>query len=93
MSSSPCPAESIRQINQLYARVVRGDALVTVLDTFSLYADESGNAKAADMPDLLHPNEVGYRRWAGALRPVLATLGLLETEPDDFQPELHGRRF
>lgn len=81
------PAESIRQINQLYARVVRGDGLVTVLDTFSLYADESGNAKVVDMPDLLHPNEVGYRRWAGALRPVFATLGLLETESDDFQPE------
>jgi lysophospholipase L1-like esterase len=26
------------------------------------------------MPDLLHPNEEGYRRWAEALEPKLAEL-------------------
>lgn len=81
------PADSIRQINQLYAKAVRGDSLVTVLDTWSLFANSEGDAKAEDMPDLLHPNEAGYRKWAGALRPVLATLGLLETGVDEFQPE------
>lgn len=81
------PAEAIRQINQLYAKSVRGDSLVTVLDTWSLFANSEGDAKAEEMPDLLHPNEAGYRKWAGALRPVLATLGMLETEADDFQPE------
>jgi lysophospholipase L1-like esterase len=81
------PAESIRQINQLYGQAVRGDALVTLLDTWSLFANSEGDAKAEDMPDLLHPNEAGYRKWAGALRPVLATLGLLETGVDEFQPE------
>jgi len=81
------PAESIRQINELYAKAVRGDSLVTVVDTWSLFANAAGDAKPEEMPDLLHPNEAGYRKWAGALRPVLATLGVLETGADDFQPE------
>ncbi len=81
------PADAIRSINQLYSATVRGNKAVTVLDTFTLFADENGNARAEEMPDLLHPNAVGYQMWADAMRPVLATLGLLETEADDFQPE------
>ena len=42
---------------------------------------------AAEFPDLLHPNEIGYARWAAALRPVFATLGLGEAEHDPFRPE------
>lgn len=26
------------------------------------------------MPDMLYPNEIGYRLWAGALRPYLMDL-------------------
>src|SRR5215472_17868519 len=37
-----------------------------------------------EFPDLLHPNQIGYAKWAAALRPVLATLGFLENEPDNF---------
>lgn len=81
------PADKIREINQLCAKAVRGDAQVTVLDTWTLFANEQGNAKAEEMPDLLHLNEMGYAKWAGALRPVLATLGFLETTVDDFRPE------
>ncbi len=32
-------------------------------------------------------NEIGYKKWAAALTPILATLGFLETEPDNFTPE------
>jgi lysophospholipase L1-like esterase len=81
------PADSIRSINQLYQRAARGKQHVTVIDTWTLFAGPDGDARSEDMPDLLHPNEAGYRRWAGALRPVLATLRLIETEPDVFQPE------
>ncbi|MFM7058390.1 MAG: GDSL-type esterase/lipase family protein [Planctomycetota bacterium] len=81
------PADSIRSINQLLQQVARGNRQVTVIDTWTLFANAAGDANASDMPDLLHPNERGYRRWAGALRPVFATLGLIETDPDDFQPE------
>lgn len=86
-ASKKRPADSIKNINLLLQRAARGNAQVTVLDTWTLFAGPEGDAKPEDMPDLLHPNEIGYRRWAGALRPVLATLGLIETEPDDFQLE------
>ena len=81
------PADKIKEINKLCADVVRGDSQITVLETWTLFADDMGDAKAEEMPDLLHPNAVGYKKWAGALRPVLATLGFIETEADNFQPE------
>ncbi len=81
------PADRIKEINKLCAAIVRGDSQITVLETWALFANDMGDAKAEEMPDLLHPNEIGYRKWAGALRPVLATLGFIETQSDDFQPE------
>jgi hypothetical protein len=36
---------------------------------------------------LLHLNRAGYAKWAAALRPIFATLDLLETEPYQFTPE------
>ena len=49
--------------------------------------DREGDAKKEEFPDLLHPNDAGYKKWASAIRPVLATLGFVETEMDDFKPE------
>ncbi len=86
-ASKSRPADKIKQINELCAKTVRGDAQITILDTWTLFANAEGDAKAEEMPDLLHPNAAGYVKWAGALRPILATLGLIETESDDFQPE------
>ncbi len=74
------PADKIRTLNKLYAGIVRGDPQVTLLDTWTLFAGENGDAKAEEFPDLLHPNKLGYQKWAGALRPILATLGFLEKE-------------
>jgi lysophospholipase L1-like esterase len=81
------PAEKIRKINELYAAAVKGDPQVIVMETWILFADKEGNATKAEFPDLLHPNKVGYAKWAAALRPIFATLGYLETEPDDFKVE------
>lgn len=81
------PAAKIKQLNQLYAAAVKGDAQITMLDTYTLFANAQGDAKPEEFPDLLHPNEAGYAKWAAALRPILATLGFIETEPDAFQPE------
>ena len=78
------PADKIKEINTLCAKAVQGDPQITVLDTWTLFANENGDAKAEEMPDLLHPNDIGYAKWAGALRPVLATLGFVDTEADDF---------
>jgi lysophospholipase L1-like esterase len=78
------PADKIKQINELYAAAVRGDAQVTVLDTWTLFADPQGDAQPDLFPDLLHLNEAGYQKWARALQPILATLGFVETEPQPF---------
>jgi lysophospholipase L1-like esterase len=81
------PADLIEELNRLLRDVVRDQAQVTYLDTWTLFADAAGNAKLAEFPDLLHPNATGYAKWAGALREVFATLGLTETAADNFQPE------
>ena len=60
---------------------------VTYLETWPLFADADGDAMADDFPDLLHPNETGYAKWAAALRPVFATLGFTEMTADPFTPE------
>ncbi|HEV7501920.1 MAG TPA: GDSL-type esterase/lipase family protein [Vicinamibacteria bacterium] len=80
-------AEQIKAVNALYRAAVKNDPRVTYLETWPLFADAAGDAKADEFPDLLHPEEVGYAKWAAALRPVLATLGFLETAADPYTPE------
>lgn len=81
------PAAQIKKINELYAAAVKGDAQVTLLETWQLFANADGDAPKELFPDLLHPNAAGYAKWKAALRPVFATLGFLENEPDSFTPE------
>lgn len=81
------PADKIKKVNELYAAAVKGDAQVTLIETWTLFANDKGDAKAEEFPDLLHPNQAGYTKWAAALRPILATLDFIETSDDDFQPE------
>lgn len=80
-------AENIKKINSLYAAAVKGDPRVVLIDTWSMFADENGNARKAEFPDLLHPNKLGYDMWAKTLRPVLETHDLVEVPKDDFKPE------
>jgi len=81
------PAAKIRKVNELYRDVAQTEPQVTLLDTWALFADVHGDAKADIFPDLLHPNVHGYGEWAGALRPIFETLGLAPVWPDDFKPE------
>ncbi len=81
------PADKIKRVNELYAGIVKGDSQVTVVDTWTLFANEQGDAKIEEFPDLLHPNELGYNKWTKALRPIFETLGLLDVAVDDFEPE------
>ena len=81
------PADKIKKLNQLYAAAVKGDPQITLIETWPIFADAQGDAKLAEFPDLLHPNQTGYEKWAAALRPIFATLGFLENEPDDFTIE------
>lgn len=81
------PSDKIKKINQLYRAAAENLPQVTVLDTWALFANEKGDAKVEEMPDLLHPNKLGYAKWARALRPVLETVGLVPAWPDEFTPE------
>jgi lysophospholipase L1-like esterase len=81
------PADKIQATNALYLAAVKNDPQVIPLDTWRLFADPTGDAPAAEFPDLLHLNEAGYAKWAAALRPVLATLNLMETTTDSFALE------
>ena len=80
-------AEKIKKINALYAEVVKGDKQVTLIDTWSMFANENGNAKKAEFPDLLHPNAVGYKMWEKTLRPVLELMDLVEVPVENFKCE------
>jgi len=80
-------ADQIKAVNALYRAAVKNDARVTLVETWPLFADAAGDAIAAEFPDLLHPNEAGYAKWAAALRPIFATLGFAETSPDVFALE------
>jgi lysophospholipase L1-like esterase len=86
-ASKKRPADKIKKLNELLAATVKGDAQVILVETWPLFADEQGDAKEAEFPDLLHPNTAGYAKWAAALRPILATLEFLETADDHFAPE------
>lgn len=80
--------ETIEQVNALYESVVKNDPQITVVDTWTLFADaNTGDADAKYFPDLLHLNQDGYDRWAKALIPVFATLGFVDTEPDNYTLE------
>lgn len=72
----------INDLNARYRAAFKGHAQVRILDTWSLFANDAGNAKASEMPDLLHPNKIGYAKWRAALWPLLATYGFVEQESD-----------
>ena len=81
------PAAKIKKVNELYAAAVKGDAQVTLIETYTLFADAQGDAKQEEFPDLLHPSREAYVKWGAAIRPVLATLGFVETEMVKYNPE------
>lgn len=80
-------ADQIKKVNALYLDAVKNDPQIIPLDTWTLFADEHGDAKPSEFPDLLHPNRLGYAKWAAALDPVFATLQFTETDPAPFTPE------
>jgi lysophospholipase L1-like esterase len=70
------PAGQIEKFNALVDDIVKNDPQFFRCDTWSLYADENGDCKKEEFPDLLHPNAIGYAKWAGALKPIFARLDL-----------------
>ncbi len=80
-------ASNIQNINRGIAKLVKGNSRITLLDTWTLFANEQGDAKKEEFPDLLHPNRIGYEKWKAALWPVLATLGFTDRTAEPFQIE------
>jgi len=74
------PADKIREINRLYRELTESYPQIVCVDTYTLFANEQGDATLEEFPDLLHPNGIGYRKWAAALLPVFETLGLSPVE-------------
>lgn len=78
------PAATVGALNELLGEIAADHPQVTLVDTWTLFADAQGDAKSEEFPDLLHPNAAGYAKWAKALRPILATHGFLDIEGDNF---------
>ena len=70
------PAKKIEKLNSLIKRDVRWRSHVYLCDTWTIYADARGDCPRDEFPDLLHPNAVGYAKWAAALKPIFAKLNL-----------------
>ncbi|QDV23897.1 sulfatase-like hydrolase/transferase [Aureliella helgolandensis] len=62
-------------INQHIRRFADGER-VQFLEVGDQFLEADGTISREIMPDLLHLNETGYRRWANALEPTLKALGL-----------------
>ncbi len=75
-ASKKRPADKIKQVNTLVDDLIKGNAQFIRCDSWSIFANEEGNAKKAEFPDLLHPNAAGYAKFATALRPILEKLDL-----------------
>jgi len=69
-------ADKIEQLNALVDEIVKSDPQCVRCDTWSIYADENGDCKKEEFPDMLHPNAGGYVKWTNALKPILAQLNL-----------------
>ena len=62
-------------INQRLRRFHDGER-VHYLDIGKTFLEEDGTLSEKIMPDLLHLNQEGYRRWADAIEPMLKQLGV-----------------
>lgn len=61
------------QINEILATYADGQR-VFFQDINDVFLEEDGRLPKSIMPDLLHPNAEGYRRWAEAIQPTLTRL-------------------
>jgi len=61
----------IKEINTAIAKLDDGK-MIKFLDIEKVFLADDGSIPRAIMPDLLHPNEQGYQRWADAMEPTLA---------------------
>lgn len=71
------PEDKLRKINDATNAIIKGYAnneTVFFLDINESFLDDDGTLPKSVMPDLLHPQESGYRTWAEAMEPMIAKL-------------------
>jgi len=78
-ASQQRPAAKIQKLNALVDEMVARDPQFIRCDSYTIFADDQGDALKAEFPDRLHPNAAGYAKWAVALNPLLAPLQLPTT--------------
>ena len=81
------PADQIKAINALYLAAVKGDPQVTLLDTWTLFADAKGDAPTEEFPDLLHPNAGRLREVGGGAAPAVRHAAVRRDRARRLQPE------
>ena len=65
--------EKIDRVNRIIETFADGENII-YLNINQVFLDENGALPVSIMPDLLHPNEEGYERWGGAIKPVLENM-------------------
>ncbi|HZL43610.1 MAG TPA: GDSL-type esterase/lipase family protein [Verrucomicrobiae bacterium] len=76
MPSKKSVAPKIEKLNALVDEQVRDDRRLIPCDTWKIYASPDGTCYRGEFPDLLHPNKIGYEKWALALKPIFAGLNM-----------------
>ena len=65
-------------INALLAEMATEDdgdgGMISFLDINASFLADDGTLPKSIMPDLLHPNEAGYQKWAEAIEPAIVKL-------------------
>lgn len=72
------PPATVRKLNELYAAIAERHPQISMVNTWDVFAGPDGNARVEEFPDQLHPNELGYSKWADSLRSALQKVGLIE---------------
>jgi lysophospholipase L1-like esterase len=68
--------EKILQLNTLYEQAFANHSRITFCDTWTVFADSTGQCKKEEFPDMLHPNAAGYAKWTATLAPILEKIGV-----------------
>ena len=61
------------EVNELISNLDYGDN-IHYLNVNEVFLNENLILQDTLMPDLLHPNESGYQRWAEAIEPTIRRL-------------------
>ncbi len=73
-SEKPCPQREKNAKASLLASKIADNKKIFYLDINDAFLTADGTLTKDIMPDLLHPNEKGYKIWAEAIEPTVAKL-------------------